>query len=68
MKQKFYYVDCINLYVNVNLIQSFQLVERDVMDYNLGKLVRTVQCCISMGKNAYICDEKYYHELAKLLA
>ena len=68
MKKKFYYVESINLYVNLSLVQSFQLVERVVMDYELGRQVNKIQCCISIGKNAYFCDESHYYQLAKILS
>lgn len=68
MKTNFFYVQSINLYVNVAMIQSFQLVEKTIFDYDSGKYIDVNQCCISMGKNAFFCDEKYYYELYKLLA
>jgi hypothetical protein len=67
MKNKFYYVESINLYINLNLLLSFQLVERTFMNFEKGKMDKRMECCLSIGTNAFFCEEFHFNVLTNIL-
>jgi hypothetical protein len=66
MNSKFYYVESINLYINLNLLLSFQLVERTFMNYDKGKMDKRMECCLSIGTNAFFCEQFHFSNLQQL--
>jgi hypothetical protein len=66
MNSKFYYVESINLYVNLNLLLSFQLVERSFLNREKGQMDKRTECCLSIGSNAFFCESFHFTNLQEL--
>lgn len=67
MNLKFYYVESINLNINLNLLLSFQLVERNFFNHEKGAMDKRMECCLSIGTNAFFCEESHFYTLTNIL-
>ncbi len=61
MKAKFYYVEDLDLYINLEQLTSFQRkqpIVNESMPY---------RCVLVVGKSIYWCHECHFYNLSKLL-